>query len=65
MKLEIDKVLAKIEKSKSIIAKERDKLRNIYSDLETVLDSFDRGVEGLENGKREIVNAIDSLSEFV
>lgn len=62
---ELKAVLAKIEKSKEVISKERDKLRDIYSELEMCLESFDEGIEGLENGKNEIETALDVLSQFV
>jgi len=62
---ELKKVLEQIEKSKNVIAKERDKLREILGELESTLESFDEGVEGLEAGKREIDNAIDTMSQFV
>jgi predicted nucleic acid-binding Zn-ribbon protein len=62
---EIRKVLAKIEKSKTIIAKERDKIREIYGELESCLESFDEGIEGLEQGKQEIESSLDTLSQFV
>jgi septation ring formation regulator EzrA len=62
---ELKAVLAKIEKSKEVISKERDKLREIYSELEMCLESFDEGIEGLENGKGEIETALDVLSQFV
>lgn len=51
-------IVAKIEKHKTAIAKHRDALRDVYDDLECVLESADRGVEGLES-------AIATLSEYV
>jgi predicted nucleic acid-binding Zn-ribbon protein len=59
----IRNVLNKIEKVKIKIGVERDKLRNIYDDLESLLESIDGGVEGLDAGRLEIERAIDSLSE--
>lgn len=58
-------LIAKIDEQKAIIAKARDILRDIYDDLEAALESFDRGVEGLDGGCREIEHAIDSLSETI
>lgn len=58
-------ILAQIETSKKLIASERDKLRNIYEELETLLDSFDRGVEDIEGGLRQIEGGIEALSEQV
>lgn len=63
--MNIDKVLSIIEESKKIIATERDKLRDIYDTLEDCLESFDKGIEGLDRGKLEIESAIDAISEVV
>ena len=62
---ELKAVLSKIEKAKEKISKERDVLRELYGDLESLLDSFDRGIEAIENGKLEIENGIDAISEVV
>ena len=58
-------ILAKIEKSKAIIAKERDKLRDIHLELGDLLDDLDSGIEDIENGKREIESGIDRLSGYL
>ena len=58
-------VLTKIEKSKNVIAKERDKLREIYDELEMLLESFDEGIESLNIGKHEMQRALDAISQFV
>lgn len=62
---ELKIALAEIEKRKEVIAKERDKLREVVYVIENLLDSFDREVEGLESGLREIVDAVDAVSEVV
>jgi len=62
---ELKKLLATIDKHKKIIADNRDKLREIYDDLETIIESFNNGIDGLENGKIEISAALDSLSEHI
>jgi len=61
----IKKLLAEIEKRKIIVAKQRDELREISSELEDLLQSFDEGIEGLEIGKAEIEGALDTLSQYV
>lgn len=61
----LKEALAQLEKSKSIIAKERDKIRETYYELETILESFDEGIESIESGKRDIESGIESLSQFV
>ena len=62
---EIKMQIKKIEMCKKRVAKERDKLRTYLSDLESIAESFDRGVEGMESGIWEIESGIDSLSEFI
>lgn len=62
---ELKDVIEKINIKKNIIAKERDELWNLQEELSNLLDSFDRGIEGLENGAIEIEDAIDSISEVV
>ena len=37
----------------------------MYDELENLLESFDRGLEAIENGKREIEDGIDAISEVV
>jgi hypothetical protein len=64
-KEELDKVLSGIEESKIVISKERDKLRDLFNDIEQLLECFDEATDGLESGKREIENAIDTLSQYV
>lgn len=61
----LKEVIADIEAKKMVIAKKRDEIREIYDDLASILESFDVGVEGLDNGIREIIHAIDSISEVV
>lgn len=62
---EIRDILNQIEKRKQAIAKERDEIRALFSDVEDLLDSFHRGVEGMESGLREIADALDAVSEVV
>lgn len=62
---ELKLVLTKIEKSKAKVAKERDIIRGLCGELETILESFDRGIDSLENGKLEIEDGIQALSEWV
>ena len=57
--------LGQIEKKKEAIAKERDELRKLVDTVEDYLDSFDRGVAGLESGFRELTDAVDAISEVV
>ena len=59
----IKDMMTKIKKSKAIIAKERDKLRELYYDLETVLESVDEGLDSLDNAMRDFDDAVDKFSE--
>ena len=45
-----------IEKSKNIIAEERDKLRSIFEELQDLLDNLDEGIASIEEG-------IETISE--
>jgi len=51
------KVIKEIKKLKAEISKRRDRLREIYIDIEEILDSGDRAIDALEV-------AIESLSEY-
>jgi hypothetical protein len=64
-KLEIKDMLLKIDKSKKIIALERDKLRSIFEDLESVIESCDTGIENIEEGMCVIEHGIDDLSQYL
>lgn len=63
-----DKILAlikSIEKEKDIIANHRDILRKIEIELTDLIESFDRGIESINNGLIDIQIGIDSLSEQI
>ena len=62
---ELKDVLEQIEKSKKIIAEQRDFLRGIYDTLEEIIESCDQSIDGFDNGKREIEAAIDSVSQYL
>lgn len=63
--MDFKKILAEIEAKKNEIAVKRDELRNIMDDLEECLASFNAGIDGLEDGKREIEDVIDVLSQQI
>jgi len=66
MKIKEMKILIKkIETKKTAIAKERDRLRELYDEIGDLLESFDAGIIGLDDGIIAICNAIDSISEVV
>lgn len=51
-------IIKKIENHKKQIAKHRDALREIFENIETEIEAFDRGVEYLDD-------AINAISEIV
>ena len=52
-----------IEKSKTIIGKERDKLRDLASEIEDILEPINAADGNLEASLQELKSGIDSLSE--
>ena len=57
--------VSKNEKSKKVISKERDKLRDIHEELGDILESLDMGIDEIECGKKEIENGIDEMSQYL
>ena len=62
---EIKELMDRVEQHKKAIAKERDELRELYDELGDLLETFHCGIEGLDEGIREICNAVDKISETV
>lgn len=62
---ELKNIMKKIEEKKIIIAKNRDEIRELYDEIGDCLESFDTGIQGLDDGILDICNAIDSISEVV
>jgi hypothetical protein len=58
-------LLNKAEKCKKAIQGERDKLRDIISDLEAIIESCDNAVDSLEDIHRTMESAADALSQFL
>jgi predicted nucleic acid-binding Zn-ribbon protein len=56
--IKLESILKEIKEQKDIIAKARDRLREIEEELASEADTFDQAVEDLEN-------AIDLLSQYV
>lgn len=68
MKIDAKKVADLIDRiavSKQAIAAERDKLRDAWLEADAILESCDRGIEGIEEGADLIQRGIDSLSELL
>ena len=62
---ELKAVMVKREEKKNIIAKQRDDIRELYGEIDMLLEAFDGGIEGLEDGLLSINYAINSISEVV
>lgn len=62
---ELRHIIKKIETKKKVMANNRDEIRQMYDDIGGLLESFDAGIEGLDEGILNITNAIDSISEVV
>ena len=58
-------LIKQVERRKRAIAKHRDALRDIVMEMEDLLGSVERGVDGLESGIAELEGAVDSLSEYL
>lgn len=58
-------LLKKISRSHKIIAKERDKLRQIHDDLGDLLDSIDSAQESFARGVSEIEDGLDQISQHL
>ena len=58
----IRKLLSEIEKSEVVISKERDKLREIFEEIEDLIYALDSGLDSLEGGKTLIEDGLDTLS---
>jgi len=63
--VKIKDTVIQIEKSKNIIAAERDKLRVLYGDIEDLLVLFDEGVDEIDKGKDLLSRGIETLSEKI
>jgi len=58
-------LLKKISTSYKIIAKESDKLRVIYDNLEAVLNSIESAQENFARGVEEIEQGLDEISQYL
>ena len=58
-------LLDKIEEAKTRASGVRDELQGYYSELEDIVDSFDTGVDYINNGLRSIRDGVDKMSELI
>ena len=65
MKKEILELVEKIEKQKEIIAKERNKLWELFDELESIVSSLKDGEDSLNLAIQDIRCAIDRMSEYI
>ena len=58
-------LLKKIAQSQKKIAAERDRLREIYDDLGSVLDSIDLAQQSFAQGMAELEDGLDTISQYL
>ena len=61
----IKQLIEKVEKVKKRIAKDRDVLRDLISEIECFEESVTAGIENLDEGVRFFNDALDDMSQFV
>jgi len=61
----IKQLIEKVEKVKKRIAKDRDVLRDLISEIECFEGSVTAGIENLDEGVRFFNDALDDMSQFV
>ena len=62
---EVKKLLEHVSKSKTVIEKERDKLREVYGELEDLLASVEDAHGYFASGLLDIENGLDEISKHV
>lgn len=62
---DLAKLQIKINAAKEKAASARDELRDLMDEVESIVSSFDNGIEELESAERNIKDAISSMSEYV
>jgi len=65
MKDFVEQITKRIKESKERVARERDKIRLLHDDLGDLLETYDRGIEELEEGLRNFKSGVEVLSEFI
>jgi len=58
----IKQVLARMEKCKEEISKQRDILRDLHSQIADLLDPLDDGLHDISEGMLQIENGLESIS---
>jgi hypothetical protein len=61
----LDTLKVKIDRAKARLAKDRDVLRALVQDVESVLETADNAVDAMESAKRSIEEAADELSCYL
>ena len=61
----LNDIIGLVQTKKDLFAKERDKLADLISDLFRIKDSFDIGIEEMENGIQFLNDALDEISQYV
>lgn len=62
---DIKHLLAQAEVHKARIAVERNKLRDIINDLESLQTDLDEAVDSFDSGLEQLKNAVELISQYV
>lgn len=65
IKAKIEEIQSKFNESVEIIAKERDKLRNLIDEAENIVYSIDEAEDLFEGALQQMEEAMDKLSQYV
>ena len=58
----IKQVLARMEKCKEEISKQRDILRDLHSQIDDLLEPLEDGLQDISDGMLQIENGLESIS---
>ena len=61
----IEEALAKFEEIKKNVARERDRLQDLYYEIENFLNDVGDAIEDFDEGKRLVQSGLDQLSKMV
>lgn len=65
VKAKIEEIRSKFNESVEIIAKERDKLRDLIDEAEAIVESMDEAKNYFEGALQQMEEAVDKLSQYV
>jgi ElaB/YqjD/DUF883 family membrane-anchored ribosome-binding protein len=59
------RLLEEIEKRKNAVAKLRDEIRDLVSDVESIIESLEHADGELSSGLRSLRSGVDSASQYL